>query len=113
MGYGGVVGPPLDKIGGILNRTELMESLVNPSKRLAPGYGTYILSLKEGEKVSGILAKETQDSLYIQVASGEKRVLPHTAIAARELGPSAMPSMQHILALQELRDLIEFLTSLN
>ena len=112
-GYGGVVGPELDQIGGSLSRQELLESLVNPSKRLAPGYGTYILSLKNGEKVSGILAKETQDSLYIQIASGEKQGLSNSEIENREPGPSAMPSMQHILNLQELRDLIEFLTSLN
>ncbi len=110
--YGGVVGPPLTHIGSQLNRKELMESLVNPSKRLAPGYGSFILSLKNGEKVSGTLVKSGSDSLFLRLASEEIKGLSLDDIEKQEPGPSAMPSMQHILNLSEIRDLVEFLTSL-
>ena len=42
---GGDVGPRLDNIATQLQRQELLESLVEPSKRIAPGYGENISSM--------------------------------------------------------------------
>lgn len=39
-GRGGDVGPDLASIGAILSREELVESLLEPSERIAPGYGS-------------------------------------------------------------------------
>ncbi|MDP5060579.1 MAG: HEAT repeat domain-containing protein, partial [Maribacter sp.] len=39
-GSGGEVGPALDNIGNVLSREQLLEALIEPSLRLAPGYGT-------------------------------------------------------------------------
>ena len=42
---GGDVGPNLTKIATQLSRQELLESLVEPSKRIAPGYGESVSSM--------------------------------------------------------------------
>ncbi|MGB6152913.1 MAG: HEAT repeat domain-containing protein, partial [Pricia sp.] len=60
---GGAVGPPLENIGNILSREQLLESLIEPSARLAPGYGSVALTLKDGQKVNGILEEETEEGL--------------------------------------------------
>jgi mono/diheme cytochrome c family protein len=65
-GFGGEVGPNLANIGAQLTREQLVESLVDPNARVAPGYGTV----------------------------------------------SAMPPMGHILTRREMRDVVEFLSSL-
>ena len=52
------VGPPLQNIGNILTREQLLESLIKPSARLAPGYGSVSLTLRDGQKVTGITRLE-------------------------------------------------------
>ena len=71
-GEGGEVGPVLDQIASQLNSEQLLESLVNPSARIAPGYGTVILKLGDGEEVVGTLMEESET--FIEIKTG--RVLP-------------------------------------
>lgn len=111
-GYGGKIGPDLSQIGGLLSREELMESLVYPSRRIAPGYGSLILDLESGDKISGTLVSSQLDSLTIKIASGELLSFAEDNIQSTEQGPSAMPSMQHILNWSEMRDLISFLSTI-
>jgi quinoprotein glucose dehydrogenase len=109
---GGQVGPELSSIGKNLNREELLEALVDPSKRLAPGFGTVTLKLKEGQEVTGILAKETAEALTLKTSDAEPLVVPLARIAKRENMPSSMPNMGESLSKREIRDLVEYLTSL-
>ena len=111
-GYGGIIGPELSQIASQLSRKELMESLVYPSMRIAPGYGSLILDLQSGDKVSGTLVSSHSDSLTLRIASGELLSFAEDNVSGKEQGPSAMPSMQHILNLGEIRDLVAFLSSL-
>jgi quinoprotein glucose dehydrogenase len=66
-GRGETVGPNLTRIGASLSRRQLLESLVDPSARIAPGFGE---------------------------------------------GPSAMPPMHLLLSVRELRDVVEYLSTL-
>jgi putative heme-binding domain-containing protein len=109
---GGEVGPPLENIGNTLTREQLLESLVEPSKRLAPGYGSVSLTLKDGQKVSGILEEETEDELTLRTNAAEPLEIPTARIERRENMPSAMPAMGKLITKRELRDLIEYLAAL-
>ncbi|HET8735868.1 MAG TPA: HEAT repeat domain-containing protein [Pricia sp.] len=106
---GGTVGPSLENIGNILTREQLLESLVEPSKRLAPGYGSVTLTLKDGQKVSGILEEETEEGLTLRTSAAEPLEIPAGRIEKRENMPSAMPAMGKLITKRELRDLIEYL----
>jgi HEAT repeat protein/mono/diheme cytochrome c family protein len=64
---GATVGPNLTRIGGSLTRQQLLEALVAPSARIAPGFGS---------------------------------------------GPSAMPAMGQLLSRRELRNVVEYLSTL-
>ena len=111
-GEGGAVGPNLANIGNVLSREQILQSLIEPSARLSPGYGTVYLKLKDGQEVNGVLAKESETELTITTSDAEPLVVPIARIAKRENMPSSMPPMGSLLSKREIRDVVEFLANL-
>jgi putative membrane-bound dehydrogenase-like protein len=111
-GTGGQVGPALDNIANILTREQILESLIEPSKRLAPGYGSITVTLTDGQVVTGVLEEETHDELILRTNDAEPMEIAHSRIKKRENGISAMPPMGRMISRRELRDLMEYLGSL-
>lgn len=111
-GSGGEVGPELDNIANILTREQLLESLIEPSSRLAPGYGSVTITLTDGQKVQGVLIEERKNDLLLRTAEAEPMEIPLKRIAKRENAMSAMPPMGRMITRRELRDLMEYLGSL-
>ena len=109
-GPGSNVGPALSGIASRLTREQLLEALVDPSARVAPGFGPVQLTLKDGKKMFGTLKEETATHIVVD-ASGDQRVAK-SDIAQRTNGPSAMPSMATVLSRREIRDLVEYLSTL-
>ena len=109
---GGAVGPPLENIGNILSREQLLESLIEPSARLSPGYGSVALTLKDGQEVNGILEEETEEGLTLRTNAAEPLEISTARIEKRVNMPSAMPAIGKLLTKRELRDLIEYLAGL-
>ncbi|MCB1227353.1 MAG: HEAT repeat domain-containing protein, partial [Verrucomicrobiales bacterium] len=114
QGGGGMAGPELSQVG-VSERASpsyFLESLVNPSAFIVPGYGTAAVTLKDGSSISGVLKAETQDHLTLQDAAGSDRVIPTADIAERSPTISSMPPMGLILTQREIRDVIAYLLSL-
>ena len=111
-GAGGKVGPPMDNIGNILSREQLLESLIEPGARLAPGYGSVHLTLKDGQEVTGLLLEETEEEIILRTSNAEPLEIAVNRIEKRENLPSAMPAMGRLISKRELRNLIEYLASL-
>ncbi len=111
-GAGGKIGPPMDNIGNILSREQLLESLIEPGARLAPGYGSVHLTLKDGQEVTGLLVEESKDEIILRTSDAEPLEVAISRIEKRENLPSAMPAMGRLISKRELRDLIEFLANL-
>jgi quinoprotein glucose dehydrogenase len=109
---GGTAGPPLDHIGDRLTREQLLEALVLPQARIAAGFGTVVVVRKSGAAVAGILRGEHSDALVVQTPEGEVVEVKAADVDSRSPAVSAMPPMAAILSKRELRDVIEFLTSL-
>ena len=93
-----------------LSREQLLEALVDPSARVAPGFGPVQLTLKNGRKLFGTLKEETATHVVVD-ASGDQRVAK-SDIAQRTNGPSSMPSMATLLTRREIRDVVEYLSTL-
>jgi putative membrane-bound dehydrogenase-like protein len=108
----GRVGPSLADIADRLSREQLLEALIEPSARLAPGYGNVKLTLKDGSEASGILMEENASELILKTAAAEPLRVPIKRIEQRENLPSGMPPIGLILDRREVRDLVEFLASL-
>lgn len=111
-GSGGEVGPPLDNIANILTREQILEALIEPSARLAPGYGTVNLTLTDGQMVSGVPLEENSKELLLRTAEAEPMRVPKGRIKKRENSVSSMPAMGRLITRRELRDLMEYLGSL-
>ena len=112
-GRGSDVGPDLSRIGSVLSREQLLESLVDPSARIAPGYGLVGITLRDGTRVDGMLREEdaTQLTLMVGTPAIERRI-PKADIAERTDPVSAMPPLGLLLEPREVRALVEYLASL-
>ncbi len=110
--YGGNAGPNLSDIANTLDRKQLLQALIEPSARIAPGFGTVSLKLKDGQEVFGILLKENETTLSLKTSEAEPLNIPIARIASRENSPSSMPAMGEVLSKREIRDLLEFLGTL-
>jgi putative heme-binding domain-containing protein len=108
----GSVGPSLAGIADKLTREQLLEAMIEPSARIAPGYGNVSLTLTDGSVASGILMEEKDDELVLKTSAAEPLRVPIKRIEQRENLPSGMPPMGLILERREVRDLVEFLSSL-
>lgn len=111
-GNGGTVGPALTHIGDVLSREQILQALIEPSARISPGFGAVTIKLKDGQEVTGTLAKETESELTINTSDAEPLVIPVARIAKRENMPSAMPPMGMLMSKREIRDMVEFLSNL-
>jgi quinoprotein glucose dehydrogenase len=112
-GRGGEVGPDLSKVGSQLDRVTLLESVVFPDHRLAPGYETVLVTMDDGEIQTGIALSEDASRLVLRQLDGTKLEIPKARIGSRERGKSAMPGgLAEILGRRRLRDLVESLSSL-
>jgi quinoprotein glucose dehydrogenase len=113
QGVGGEVGPDLTGIGTRQKRDYLLESIVLPSRQIARGFETVVLSLHNGKTCAGVLKQETDKTVQLMTPEGKLLVVPKDEIDERQTGKSAMPEdlTQH-LSRREIRDLVEFLAGL-
>lgn len=107
---GGIAGPDLSGIGLRGSREHLLESIITPDTKIAPGFGTINLLLADGTTVTGVIKEENEQSIMLELASGEKRVIAIDDIEQRSTPKSAMPQMLTVLSESQIRDLIEYLS---
>ncbi|HEY2911140.1 MAG TPA: HEAT repeat domain-containing protein, partial [Gemmataceae bacterium] len=76
---GGAAGPDLSKVASRYpdkTREFFLESLLAPSARIAPGFGTVTLVLADGRTVSGVVASEDKKAITLQYSDGKKEAIP-------------------------------------
>jgi quinoprotein glucose dehydrogenase len=110
-GEGGKVGPDLSHIGKTLSREQMVEAIVDPSARLAPGFGAVKVSLTDGSEVVGTLMEENAKEIILKTSDAEPLEIELSRISKRQNYPSGMPPMGKALSKKEIRDLVEFLAS--
>jgi quinoprotein glucose dehydrogenase len=111
-GQGGEVGPPLNGVGK-QTREYLLEAIVAPSKTIAKGYESVLITTLDGKSVSGVLKGEDDKEVRLMTAEGKLVTLKKADIDDRRATKSAMPDdLVGKLTKRELRDLVEFLSGL-
>jgi len=109
---GGVAGPHLNGVANRATTIELLEALIDPSKRLAPGFGIVQLELKDGTSMNGTLMEEKEDGVVLKVGAKPDTLIMNSSIAERKNSPSSMPDMKALLTKREIRDLVSFLSTM-
>ncbi len=110
---GADVGPNLAGVGTRLTREQLLESLLEPNARIAQGYGTVSVTLKNGERVDGMLRSETDTHIVVMTGTPlAEKSIAKSDVAERTNPVSAMPPVGQILKLREIRDLVAGLATL-
>lgn len=111
-GEGAEVGPDLSKIGKRMNREQLLEAVVLPNATIAKGYDLIMITCKDGKTFSGSVEKENARELQLRGADQSLTTIALDQISQRTTPVSMMPPMDTMLQKRELRDLIEYLTTL-
>ena len=110
---GGNAGPNLGNVGSLHPREYLMESMIHPGAKIAPGYGVVSVTLKDGKTIAGKLMKEDDTQMEIaDLATGKSQSYPRADIQSSTLPLTTMPPMGGMLTQQEVRDVVAYLASL-
>jgi len=113
-GKGGKIGPDLSNIGANRQGRDLLESIVLPSASLVRQYEAFSIVTTEGRVFTGLIARETEDAIYVQQQTGDPVMVPRNEID--ELVPSTVSIMPNdldkALSRQDLADLIAYLKTL-
>src|SRR5262249_17421009 len=107
------IGPELTGVGRRFARIHIIESILDPSRTIAPSFETIMVALKDGRSVSGTRLAETVDALTLGDRDGKKHVVAKADIEARQTDPrSIMPEgLEKSFTTDEFVDLIAFLAS--
>src|SRR6266516_1575322 len=106
-GEGYQAGPVLAGIALRATPEYLLESLIDPSRRIAEGFASLRVETRDGEEFDGTQLGATSEELTLRLSSGEIRKLARQDITRQSTSSvSAMPPMGDILSLDEIRDLL-------
>ena len=111
-GRGGTIGPELAVTTQNLTPARLLESLLTPSKEIAPQFASWIVIRQDGTTFTGVMLPEKPDGTR-QFGTTEGRIVEIPAEEKAEVRPlktSVMPENLHAqMTVAELADLLAFL----
>jgi len=115
QGDGGFSGPDLTNLRGRSTPTELLDKILNPSKKINEQYNRLVYELKSGKQVVGRLI-ETKDDVVIIGTNPENLLANHVRINRKDVESvapsrvSAMPEgLLNTLTREEVLDLLAYL----
>ncbi len=113
-GTGGQVGPDLAGIALKYKREDLMTSILEPSKTIAQGYETIVITTVRGKTVTGVFKGESGDDVKFADTEGKLQTIAKKDIEVRSFSPvSTMPNgLNDGMTLQDFADLVNYLEGL-
>jgi len=105
------IGPDLTGVGARFSRVYLIESILEPSRTIAPSYQTVLVVLADGRQLMGVKVAETAKMLTLADKEGKKHELAKADIGDQQAqSQSTMPDgLEKRLTEREFIDLIAFL----
>ncbi|MEE2641013.1 MAG: PVC-type heme-binding CxxCH protein [Planctomycetota bacterium] len=112
-GAGGIVGPELNSIGASAQVDYLIESLLEPNKKVKENFHSRVVQTIDGLQYSGVPIREDARETVLRTAEGKVVTIPADDIEAKKEGRSLMPEgLVDPLTRKELVDLVSFLSQL-
>jgi putative membrane-bound dehydrogenase-like protein len=114
QGVGGTLGPDLSQIGRKYERAALLETILEPSKAIAPEFVSHVVETKDGQTYAGFITQRDDRQLVLKDANNRTTRIPVQRVETIEpQGKSLMPELvlQDVSA-QDAADLLAYLSSL-
>ena len=112
-GAGGVVGPGFESIGASAPPDYIVESILDPAKKVKEGFHSQMVATDEGRVFTGIPVRENAKELVLRDAEDRIITIAKDGIEERKDGRSLMPDgMVNELTRGELIDLVRFMSEL-
>ena len=108
---GGNAGPNLEGIASVIDRKTILESLIDPSARIAPGFGNVSIITKQKKTLTGMFLGEKNGVIKLKVGNDIMKIKLDEVSTLNKL-PSSMPPMHLLLKEREVRDIVAFIDSL-
>ncbi|HSU69001.1 MAG TPA: PVC-type heme-binding CxxCH protein [Tepidisphaeraceae bacterium] len=111
-GRGRAIGPDLTMIGHSQTKEHVLESILDPSREIAPLYTLWTIKTKTGDAITGMLLRRDGQANEVYVdATGQETTVKEPTVTDRIMRPeSLMPvGLPEGLTDQELRDLVAVL----
>ena len=107
------LGPDLSTIGKMRTREDLLESILEPSRRIEPQFAAYVVVTTDGRSLTGLLVARDEKRVVIRDAQNKEITLPAAEVEAVQPSRlSLMPDGQLAgLTAQEAADVLEYLVS--
>ncbi len=111
---GGIVGPDMVSLGASAPVDYIIESLLEPSKKIKEGYATTMLTTKTGGIHSGFLVRTDDREVILRDAAGKTESIPANTVDKQESVPVSLmpPALTATLRRDEFVDLVRFLSEL-
>jgi putative heme-binding domain-containing protein len=112
-GRGTAIGPDLSAIGKLRPRADLLESILEPSRRIEPKYAAYVAQTHDGRALTGLLVRRDERTVVLRDAQNKEVVLAATELDILQPSRvSLMPAGQLAgLTAQDAADLLEYLAT--
>ncbi len=113
-GTGNTLGPDLSESGKKYTKSQILESILEPSKTIDPKYVAYLVETTDGKVQSGLLVEKTDKEVVLKIVGDKELRIP--AAKVQTVAPqrnSLMPELLlRDLTAEQAADLVEFLASL-
>lgn len=86
--------------------------MIDPNAYVVPGYGMASIHLKNGSDLAAVVKSESETEVQLLDLEGKATTIKKSEIVSRTPAVSMMPTMSAILTRDEIRDVIEYLSSL-
>ena len=113
-GAGGAIGPDLVSLGSSAPIDYIVDSLLEPAKKIKEGYHTTVITTKQGEVITGGLVRDSDSELVIRMVDGSFKNIKTSVIEKKEISPVSLmpPGLTASLRKDEFIDLMSFLSAL-
>lgn len=107
-------GPKLTEIGSKLSKEAQYISILHPDAGISFGYEGYLIEMKDGSSMGGIIASQTETDIELKVPGGSTIPIKTADMQRMEqMEHSMMPAgLEKTMSTEELVDLVAYLMSL-
>jgi putative membrane-bound dehydrogenase-like protein len=110
-GRGSEIGPNLETIRG-WDREKIMLNILDPNREVAANYIAYVIDLKDGSSLSGMISDETAGSIKLKrIGAPEESILRQNIAKITSSSISLMPEgLEATMPPQDMADLLAYLS---